>query len=158
MTEEFEAEIFPQGEFAVQIMDLSGANGDEPVEVVKGFLSIEHANAFARRYVRDSVELCRAPGLEAAEIIEAWRAFGEDAEVLDAGEGGWQSERELYAFATTPAPNVERDWRVLDPRADEDAFADDDAAPDTDGTDDGDDDAFDDDDDGGDDDGEDAAG
>lgn len=121
MTDEFEAEIFPKGEFAVQIMDLSGANGDEPVEVVKGFLSIEHANAFARRYVRDSVERCRAPRADAKAVLDAWFAFGEDAEVLGAGDDAWVSRSELKDFADTPVRDAEeRNWRVLDPRRDED--------------------------------------
>ena len=77
------------------------------------------ANAFARRYVRDSVELCRAPGLSTKEVLEAWFAFGEDAEVLDAGESGWRSATELGDFVDTPAGEEERDWRALDPRRDE---------------------------------------
>ena len=38
MSGEFEAEVFPRGEFAVQIMDLSGASGAEPVETITGYL------------------------------------------------------------------------------------------------------------------------
>ena len=34
---------------AVALMDQSGANGSDPVETVTGFITIEHANAFARR-------------------------------------------------------------------------------------------------------------
>jgi hypothetical protein len=158
MSEFTAANLFaPPGGWRVRILDLSGGAEDGISEEIRGFPTLMQANEFARRYVRDSVELCRAPGLDAAEIIEAWRAFGEDAEVLDAGEGGWQSEGELYAFATNPAPDPERDWRALDPRADEDAIADDDAAAEPGAADDGDDDAFDDDD-SDDDDGEDAAG
>ena len=121
MSEEFEAEVFPQGEYAVQIMDMSGANGDEPVETVTGFISIEHANAFARRYVRDSVERCRAPGADAKATLDAWFAYGEDAEVLGAGDDAWVSRSELKDFADTPVRDAEeRNWRVLDPRQDED--------------------------------------
>ena len=121
MSEEFEAQVFPQGDFAVQIMDMSGASGDEPVEVVKGFISIEHANAFARRYVRDSVERCRAPGSDAKATLDAWFAFGEDAEVLGAGDDAWVSRSELKDFADNPVRDAEeRNWRVLDPRRDED--------------------------------------
>lgn len=122
MSGEFEADIFPRGEYAVQIMDLSGANGSEPVETVKGFLSIAHANAFARRYVRDSVERCRAPGMDAKAVLDAWFAYGEDAEVLGAGDDAWVSRSELKDFADTPVRDAEdRNWRVLDPRLDEDA-------------------------------------
>jgi hypothetical protein len=121
MSDEFEAEVFPQGEYAVQIMDMSGANGEEPVETVTGFISIDHANAFARRYVRDSVERCRAPGADAKATLDTWFAFGEDAEVLGAGDDAWVSRSELKDFADTPVRDAEdRNWRVLDPRRDED--------------------------------------
>ena len=121
MSDEFEAEVFPAGDYAVQIMDMSGANGDEPVETVTGFISIEHANAFARRYVRDSVERCRAPGADAKATLDAWFAYGEDAEVLGAGDDAWVSRSELKDFADTPVRDAEeRNWRVLDPRRDED--------------------------------------
>jgi hypothetical protein len=124
MTGEFEAEVFPPGEFAVQIMDMSGASGADPVETVTGFVSIEHANAFARRYVRDSVERCRAPGADAKATLDAWFAYGEDAEVLGAGDDAWVSRAELKDFADTPVRDAEeRNWRILDPRRDEDEEA-----------------------------------
>ena len=56
------------GEFLVVIRDLSGGNGSEPVERVRGFASQEHANEFARRYVRDSLERCRARGMSAEQV------------------------------------------------------------------------------------------
>jgi phage tail tape-measure protein len=103
----------------VRIRDLSGASGSEPSEVVRGFTSLAHANAFARRYVRDSVERCRAPGMSAEQLCDAWFAFGEDAEVEGAGEGAWQSATELAQFLATRCRDAEeRNWRVLDPRND----------------------------------------
>lgn len=104
----------PAGGFAVRIMDLSGANGSEPVETVRGFATLMHANAFARRYVRDSLERCRASGLAPAQIVEAWFAYGEDAVVADAQ--GWRSATEIRDFADRPAGGEDRDWRALDPR------------------------------------------
>ena len=105
----------------VRIMDLSGANGAEPVEVVRGFETILHANAFARRYVRDSIDLCRARGMDAKAVMDAWFAFGEDAVVQGAGEQAWISGPELPAFTATPARDAEdRNWRILDPRRDGD--------------------------------------
>ncbi len=102
---------------AVRILDLSGANGSDPVEIVQGFLGIEHANAFARRYVRDSLERCRTAGMTPEAVLEAWFAYGEDAEVAGAGEQGWKSATELHAFAEAPLRDAEeRNWRVLDPR------------------------------------------
>jgi hypothetical protein len=105
----------------VRIRDLSGASGSEPSEVVRGFTSLAHANAFARRYVRDSVERCRAPGMTAEQLREAWFAFGEDAEVEGVGEGAWRSATELAEFLSSRCRDAEeRNWRVLDPRADGD--------------------------------------
>nr|WP_282572110.1 hypothetical protein [Roseomonas acroporae] len=111
----------PEGGWTVRIRDLSGANGSEPVEVVKGFPSLAQANAFARRYVRDSVERCRAPGLPPEKVLETWFAFGEDAEVVGAPEGqDWRSAAELQDFVRSPVRDAEdRNWRVLDPRRDE---------------------------------------
>ena len=110
--------LFGAGSFAVRIMDLSGANGSDPVETVKGFSTLEHANGFARRYVRDSVERCRAAGMTPEDVVSAWFAFGEDAEVLG-GDGGWRSGPELRAFAAQPVRDgEERNWRSLDPRRD----------------------------------------
>lgn len=113
----------------VLIRDLSGANGSDPIEVVRGFTSLAHANAFARRRVRDSVEICRAPGMSPEQVRDAWFAFGEDAEVQGAQEGAWTSASELAAFvATRCRDSEERNWRVLDPRNDlDDDEADDDA-------------------------------
>ena len=108
-----------EGGYAVRIMDLSGGNGSEPVETIRGFHTVEHANAFARRYVRDSVERCRSPGMSQADVLAAWFAFGEDAEVLGGQEQAWRSAAELNDFAARPVYDAEdRNWRALDPRRD----------------------------------------
>jgi hypothetical protein len=115
----------PEDGFRVRILDLSGASEDNIVEEIKGFPTLMHANAFARAYVRDSVELCRVPGASTREILSSWFAFGEDAEVVPtsetgAGDQGWRSVNELDDFAAHPASEIERDWRAIDPRRDED--------------------------------------
>ena len=109
----------PQGGWRVRILDLSGANAHDEnvVEEVAGFPTVMHANAFARAYVRDSVELCRQPGMTAREVLAAWFAFGEDAHAVEAPtDQTWRSANELDQFAEHPAGEIERDWRVLDPR------------------------------------------
>jgi hypothetical protein len=117
----------PQGGWVVRIRDLSGGAEDGISEEIGGFATLMLANAFARRYVRDSIERCRAPGLTPGAVLQAWRTFGEDAEVVDAAEAGWRSEPELGDFADRPASAEERDWRALDPRRDRDNDAEDDA-------------------------------
>lgn len=100
----------------VRILDLSGGAEDNIVEDVPGFLSLEHANLFARRYVRDSIERCRTPGMAAKAVLDTWFAYGEDAEVLGAAEGAWRSANELHEFAARRAARADRDWRSIDPR------------------------------------------
>lgn len=116
----------PEG-FSVRILDMSGGNGSDPVETIRGFETLEHANAFARRYVRDSVERCRQRGMKPDQVLTAWFAFGEDAEVLGGADQAWRSAAELNDFAARPVRDSEdRDWRALDPRRfedDEDADA-----------------------------------
>ena len=106
----------PAGGWRVRILDLSGGAEDNIVEEIAGFPSLMQANACARRYVRDSVERCRIAGAADREVLDAWFAWGEDAEVVDAGENGWRSSTELHDFATRAAAEEERDWRALDPR------------------------------------------
>ena len=113
----------PEGGWRVRILDLSGGAEDNIVEEIGGFPTLMQANAFARRYVRDSVERCREAGAPARTVLDMWFAFGEDAEIVDAGEQGWRSGSELSDFAGRPATAEDRDWRALDPRraaADED--------------------------------------
>jgi hypothetical protein len=109
----------PEGGWRVRILDLSGGAEGGIVEDIAGFPTLMQANAFARRYVRDSVERCRAAGMSAREVLDAWFAYGEDAEVQDAPEGAWRSGTELADFADRPAGAEDRDWRALDPRLDE---------------------------------------
>lgn len=110
----------------VRILDLSGGAEDNFVEDVGVFHDLAHANAFARAYVRDSVERCRVPGASAKDVLDTWMSFGEDAVVLntadmdaaivDAQADSWRSANELDDFTATPATPMERDWRALDPR------------------------------------------
>jgi hypothetical protein len=124
----------PEGGWRVRILDLSvgaaagddrsgrnpSADGaDNVVEEIGGFPTLMQANAFARRYVRDSVEHCRAVGMSTKDVLEAWFTFGEDAVVIGAGDGGWRSAGELGDFVDHRASQEERDWRSLDPRRDE---------------------------------------
>ena len=106
----------PPASITVRIIDLSGDSEDNVVEEIGPFATVADANLFARRYVRDSVERCRAPGMEAKAVLEAWFAFGEDATVPGAGEQGWTSAAELHDFVARRAKALDRDWRALDPR------------------------------------------
>ncbi len=106
----------PSEGWRVRIRDLSGGAQDNVVEEVGGFDTLMQANAFARRYVRDSVERCRGPGMSPKQILETWFAYGEDAEVIDAGDAAWRSANELGDFVDQPAGAEECDWRALDPR------------------------------------------
>ncbi len=114
----------PNDGWRVRILDLSDGAEDGIVEDVKGFVNLDHANLFARRYVRDSIERCRAAGMPAVDVLAAWHAYGENAEVLEAGPAGWRSAADAAAFSEERAPPEERDWRAIDPR--QVSFSDDD--------------------------------
>ncbi|MBU6497777.1 MAG: hypothetical protein KGJ41_06365 [Rhodospirillales bacterium] len=114
------------GFWRVRILDLSGAElasgelaggeAENVVEVIGGFATLSQANDFARRYVRDSIERCRRPGSTAQDVLDAWLAYGEDAEIAEGGEEAWRSGPEIGDFAARKATPDERDWRALDPR------------------------------------------
>lgn len=107
----------PAQTWRVQVLDQSAEDEeDRVVEEIGPFETLDDANLFARRYVRDSVERCRAAGMDAKAVLDAWFAFGEDATVPDAGEHGWTSATELHDFAARRAATEDRDWRSLDPR------------------------------------------
>lgn len=120
----------PASGWRVRILDLSGGAEEGITEEIAGFADLEHANAFARAYVRDNVERCRSPGADARAVMEVWLQFGEDALVVDAGEDGWRSATEIAGFAEHRARRPDRDWRALDPRT-PDPDDDDDAPEDT---------------------------
>lgn len=106
----------PEGGYRVRILDLSGGAEDNITEEIGGFPTLMQANAFARAYVRDSIERCRTPGLTPDDILKLWFDFGEDAEVLEAGDEAWRSATELADFAARPATGEECNWRAFDPR------------------------------------------
>lgn len=101
----------------VRILDLSGGAEDGLTEEIGPFPDAEEATRFARAYVRDSLERCRQKGMDGRAVLDAWLAFGEDAEVIMEPLGKvWTSGAEIALLADDPATEEERDWRALDPR------------------------------------------
>ncbi len=109
----------PPGGFRVRITDHSAPPDDALVEEITGFPTLAHANEFARRYVRASIESCRAPGLDAEDVLTAWLRFGEDATVPDAEPQGFHGADVASLFASEPAAAEACNWRALDPRNDD---------------------------------------
>lgn len=101
----------------VRILDLSGGADEGVTEEIGPFPDAEEATRFARAYVRDSLERCRQPGMDGRAVLNAWLAYGEDAEVIADPIGTvWTSRPELQLLADSPADAEDRDWRSLDPR------------------------------------------
>lgn len=105
----------PAGGWVVRIIDLSADPDDNLLDQVKGFPSLMQAVEFARRYVRDSLERCRLPGAEPAEVVAAWMEFGEDA-IVEGSETSFQSSAEVGNWSRVIGDDESRDWRSLDPR------------------------------------------
>ncbi len=106
----------PDGGYRVRITDHSAPHDDNVVEEIGGFSTLAHANEFARRYVRASIEACREPGMSAEEVVSAWLSFGEDASVPDAAEQGFIGQDVASLFAHQPPDPDSLNWRILDPR------------------------------------------
>ena len=96
--------------YAVLIIDMS--YDAEKDFVIEGFPTVELANEFARRWVRDSVEELRGVNQTNEEVRRMWYAFGEDASVLG-GEPHYAGSHELDYFIEHPATGQERDWRAI---------------------------------------------
>ena len=96
--------------YSVLIIDMT--YDSEKDFVISGFPTVELANEFARRWVRDSVEELRAAGQTREELRRMWHAFGEDASVLG-GEPHYAGSHELDFFIDHPADAAERDWQEV---------------------------------------------
>jgi hypothetical protein len=81
--------------------------------VIAGFPTVDLANEFARRRVRDSVEELRAANQTREELRRMWHTFGEDASVLG-GEPHYAGYHELDFFIDHPATAAERDWKEIE--------------------------------------------
>ncbi|WP_338330028.1 hypothetical protein [Commensalibacter sp. Nvir] len=104
-------------EYRVYIYDLSSEDKQKEVEIVSGFVSLDHANLFAQCYVRDSIERCRTPTSSAEEVYHLWLNFGEDVKVLSHDEILWDSRDEVNGFIENGSSHMQRNWRSIDPRA-----------------------------------------
>jgi hypothetical protein len=96
--------------YEVLIIDMS--YDEEKNFVVEGFPTVELANEFARRWVRDSVEELRTSNQTREELRRLWFIFGEDASVLG-GEPHYAGSHELDYFIEHPATREERDWQAI---------------------------------------------
>ncbi|MCA1635424.1 MAG: hypothetical protein LC802_17475 [Acidobacteria bacterium] len=99
------------GSYSVLIIDMFHYDPEEDY-TIDGFPSVELANEFARRWVRDSVEELRAGNGTREELRRLWHTFGEDASVLG-GEPHYAGSHELDFFIAHPATTAERDWQEI---------------------------------------------
>ena len=97
--------------YSVLIIDMT--YDSEKDFVVEGFPTVELANEFARRRVRDSVEELRAANQTGEELRRLWHTFGEDASVIG-GEPHYAGSHELDYFIEHPASAAERDWQEIE--------------------------------------------
>ena len=95
--------------YSVLIIDMSYDTDKD--FVVEGFPTVQLANEFARRRVRDSLEELR--GLNRTKEARRLRhMFGQDAPVIG-GEPHYAGSHEPDYFIEHPAAGVERDWQAI---------------------------------------------
>ncbi len=96
--------------FTVLIIDNFHMDPEEDY-LIEGFPTKDLAVEFARRWVRESLEENRKKAKTAEEIRKTWRAFGENAVVLD---GNYRGSSELDYFILNPATKKEQtDWKAI---------------------------------------------
>jgi phage gpG-like protein len=86
--------------YSVLIIDMAHYDADEE-QAVGSFQTFEEAQAYARRFVKRSVEDLRAPNQSAEELRRLWYSFGEDAAVVG-GEERYAGSHELEHFIRHP--------------------------------------------------------
>lgn len=96
--------------YTVLIIDMS--YDAEKDFVIEGFPTVQLANEFARRRVRDSVEELRGLNQTNEEVRRLWHMFGQDASVVG-GEPHYAGSHELDYFIEHPASGEERDWQAI---------------------------------------------
>jgi hypothetical protein len=87
--------------YSVLVIDMS-YDGEKDF-VVEGFPTVQLANEFARRRVRDSVEELRGLNQANEDVRRTWHMFGEDASVVG-GEPHYAGSHEPDYFIEHPAP------------------------------------------------------
>jgi nucleotide-binding universal stress UspA family protein len=87
-------------DYSVLIIDMARYDAESESRV-GGFRSFEEAKAYARDFVRRSVEDLRAPGQSAEELHRLWHVFGEDAVVVG-GEERYAGSHDLGDFIRHP--------------------------------------------------------
>ncbi len=86
--------------YSVLIIDMAHYDAEEE-QTIGGFQTFEAAKAYARRFVRRSVEDLRAPHQSAEELRRLWHVFGEDALVVG-GEERYAGSHDLDYFIKHP--------------------------------------------------------
>ena len=84
----------------VLIIDMARYDAEEE-QSVGGFETFEAAKAYARHFVRRSVEDLRAPNQSAEDLHRLWHRFGEDAVVVG-GEERYAGSHDLSYFIEHP--------------------------------------------------------
>ena len=98
--------------YSVVILDMFHYQDPEHEYEINGFSSLDHAQEYARRRVRDSLEDFRDQGKSDDEIGGDGYQFGEDAVVIG---GNYAGASELEFFIQHPATTEERDWQSIEP-------------------------------------------
>jgi nucleotide-binding universal stress UspA family protein len=90
--------------YYVLIIDMAHYDAEEE-QTVGGFETFEAAKAYARDFVRRSVEDLRAPNQSAEDLRRLWHHFGEDAVVVG-GEERYAGWHDLAVFIERPETNA----------------------------------------------------
>lgn len=99
--------------YTVQVVDMSKFGEPDGEQLVQGFTSAEHAEEYAVRRVRASLEELRAANQDPDELRRLWFLFGQDALVVETEFSGSMA---MDRYLLEPASPEECDWTSVAPR------------------------------------------
>jgi hypothetical protein len=96
--------------YTVVIREMSKHDSPESEWTVARFPTVELAEEFARRWLRDSLEELRAQNQTTEELKKQWTLFGDDVVIP---EVGFVASKNIELYIANPATVQERDWKTL---------------------------------------------
>ena len=103
------ADPSPPATYRVHVHETDANAGGRGARVISGFPDLGSAREYARRRVRDSLEILRKPDQTPQDLHVQWAFYGVEARVED---DDWRVD--VRRWAREPAGPEERDWGTME--------------------------------------------
>lgn len=99
--------------YDVLVFDMAHTGDDDAERLIRGFPTLDAAEAYAQARVRASVEELREPDMPPDDLKRLWYMYGEDCSVIG---GSYRGSEQLMSYIYQPATPSQTDWTALEPR------------------------------------------